>query len=162
MMRDTVMDDAFWRSPMGIQFLKAQAWHEAGKRYPAPDADWIEAQGLVFGVAPAPQPADDLPPPSVPVRDTKWLQTSLNKLGASPRLDVDGIVGPALREAIRDFQRKNNLDVDGLVGPATLREIGIDLANPEIKLPPPGSKARVDLAPTFWGRVFDLFKPKGA
>jgi hypothetical protein len=46
------MDDAFWRSPMGIAFLKAQAWHEAGKRYPAPDADWIEAQRRVFAEAP--------------------------------------------------------------------------------------------------------------
>jgi hypothetical protein len=48
MTRDTVMDDAFWRSPMGIAFLKAQAWHEAGKRYPAPEADWIAAQKAVF------------------------------------------------------------------------------------------------------------------
>jgi len=57
MSRDTVMDDAFWRSPMGIQFLKAQAWHEAGKRYPAPDADWIEAQRRVFaGKVPASTP----------------------------------------------------------------------------------------------------------
>jgi hypothetical protein len=48
MTRDTVMNDTFWRSPMGIQFLKAQAGHEAGKRYPAPDGDWIEAQRRVF------------------------------------------------------------------------------------------------------------------
>lgn len=53
MTRNTVMDDTFWRSVMGIGFLKAQAWHEAGKRYPAPDADWIEAQRIVFsGVVP--------------------------------------------------------------------------------------------------------------
>lgn len=51
MTRDTVMDDAFWRGPMAIGFLKAQASHEAGKQYPAPDADWIEAQGRVFGGA---------------------------------------------------------------------------------------------------------------
>jgi hypothetical protein len=48
MTRGTVMNDAFWRSPSGIAFLKAQAWHEAGKPYPAPDADWIEAQRRVF------------------------------------------------------------------------------------------------------------------
>jgi len=54
MTRDTVMDDAFWRSSMGIKFLKAQAWHEAGKPYPAPEADWIEAQKRVFaGTVPA-------------------------------------------------------------------------------------------------------------
>ena len=54
MTRDTVMNDAFWRSPMGLQFLKAQAWHEAGKPYPAPHADWVEAQSIVMsGVKPS-------------------------------------------------------------------------------------------------------------
>lgn len=49
---DTVMNDAFWKGPMGIGFLKAQAGHEAGvPRYPAPDADWIEAQRRVFKAA---------------------------------------------------------------------------------------------------------------
>jgi hypothetical protein len=52
MTRNTIMDDAFWQSEKGIAFLKAQAWHEAGKEYPAPDADWIEAQRLVFAGAP--------------------------------------------------------------------------------------------------------------
>lgn len=49
MARDTLMDDAFWRGPLAIPFLKAQAGHEAGKTYPAPDADWIEAQRRVLG-----------------------------------------------------------------------------------------------------------------
>ncbi len=49
MTRNTVMDDAFWRGSMAIGFLKAQAWHEAGKRYPADDMDWIEAQKRVMG-----------------------------------------------------------------------------------------------------------------
>lgn len=31
---------------------------------------------------------------------------------------------------------------------------------PEIKLPPPG-QVKADLAPTFWGRFANLFKPKG-
>lgn len=48
MKRDTIMDDAFWHGPMAIPFLKAQAWHEAGKQYPAPDADWVEAQRIVL------------------------------------------------------------------------------------------------------------------
>jgi hypothetical protein len=52
MTRNTVMNDEFWMSPMGIQFLKAQAWHEAGKQYPAPEADWIEAQRRVFSGVP--------------------------------------------------------------------------------------------------------------
>lgn len=50
----TIMDDAFWKSPMGIAFLKAQAGHEAGKVYPAQEADWIEAQKKVFSGVPTP------------------------------------------------------------------------------------------------------------
>jgi len=59
MTRNTVMDDTFWRGPMAIPFLKAQAGHEAGKTYPAPDADWIEAQRRVFA-------ADTSPPKATP------------------------------------------------------------------------------------------------
>lgn len=50
---NTIMDDSFWRGPMGLAFLKAQAGHEAGQRYPAPDEDWIEAQRRVFAGAKA-------------------------------------------------------------------------------------------------------------
>jgi hypothetical protein len=60
--------------------------------------------------------------------------------------------------------------VDGLVGPATFKALDDALAAgkpvqtlpvpPDIVLPPPGSQAHADLAPTFWGRVLDLFKPK--
>lgn len=50
---NTIMDDAFWKGPMGIPFLKAQAGHEAGKTYPAPDGDWIEAQKRVFAASAA-------------------------------------------------------------------------------------------------------------
>lgn len=104
------------------------------------------------------------------VRDGEWLQDSLNKLGAEPQLEVDGIVGPATRNAVRAFQLAQGLVVDGLVGPATFAALDKALAAgvkvktlpvpPEIVLPPPGTKAREDLAPTFWGRVLDLFRPK--
>jgi putative peptidoglycan binding protein len=158
----TVMNDALLSGAMGIAFLKAQAWHEAGKKYPAPDADWIEAQRRVFGGSAAAPPAGT-PPPSAPAKDTKWLQDALNKLGASPKLVVSGVVDRALRDAIKEYQTKNGLDVDGLIGPATMREIESDLAAPPpIELPPPGAKPPSGLAPTFWGRVADLFKPKGA
>jgi hypothetical protein len=104
------------------------------------------------------------------VRDGAWLQTSLNKLGADPQLDVDGIVGPATRNAVRAFQMAQGLVVDGLMGPATFDALDKALAAgkpvptipvpPDIVLPPPGTKARTDLAETFWGRVFDLFRPR--
>lgn len=159
----TIISDAFLSSQTGIKFLKAQAWHEAGKKYPAPDSDWIEAQRRVFGGTAAPAPADSPPAPSASVRDTKWLQDALNKLGASPKLAPDGIVSPVLRAAIADYQRRNGLDADGLIGPATMREIESDLAAPPpIVLPPPGTPPPAGLAPTFWGRVKDLFRPKAS
>lgn len=70
MTRDTVMNDVFWKSVRGIQFLKAQAWHEAGKQYPAPDADWIEAQRRVFSGSTQPAPAAPAKPPPAPVAPT--------------------------------------------------------------------------------------------
>lgn len=156
---DTVMDDAFWHGPMAIPFLKAQAGHEAGISYPAPDADWEEAKRRVLGNIP--------PEPHETTMTTVWLQNSLNTLGA--KIEVDGFPGPQTREAIKLFQIAMNLDPDGLVGPATLDALDAALKKgqkvispkaPEIKLPVPGGEAPHDLAPTFWGRVWDLFKPR--
>jgi outer membrane protein OmpA-like peptidoglycan-associated protein len=48
----------------------------------------------------------------------RWVQTSLNKI-LGLRLAVDGIVGPATRSAIRNFQGQRGLTVDGIVGPQT-------------------------------------------
>ncbi len=111
-----------------------------------------------------------LPPLQPKTKDGMWLQTSLNKLGANPQLVVDGTVGPATRNAVRAFQMAQGLVVDGLVGPATFAALDKALAAgkpiptipvpPEIVLPPPGTQARADLAPTFWGRVLQLFRPK--
>lgn len=44
----TIINDAFLSSPTGIAFVKAQAWHEAGKPYPMTDAEWAQAQKMVF------------------------------------------------------------------------------------------------------------------
>lgn len=166
MTADTIIDDAFLNSPSGIAFLKAQAWHEAGKKYPAPDTDWIEAQRRVFGGAAAPAPeADDHDPPLAPAHDTKWLQTSLNKLGAHPVLLVDGIVGTMLRAAIRDYQAKNGLDADGLVGPATIREIESDLSAVPAPTPAPVSLPPEEpsdpLQPSLWQSIKSIFIRKG-
>jgi hypothetical protein len=77
MTRNTIMDDAFWRSPNGIAFLKAQAWHEAGKPYPAPDADWNEAQRRVLGIEVVPPPPD-IPKPEPPAKQASWLQAIID------------------------------------------------------------------------------------
>lgn len=45
---NTIMNDAFWRGPLGIKFLQVQAGHEAGKKIPATDAEYREAQRRVF------------------------------------------------------------------------------------------------------------------
>lgn len=92
MTRNTVMDDAFWRSEMGIAFLKAQAWHEAGRRYPAPEADWIEAQRRVFAgavptkkKAPKPPAIDDTSVVSV----DGTTNTKSNEIEASATRDTE-------------------------------------------------------------------------
>jgi lysozyme family protein len=127
---------------------------------------------IKFDGQPQKQPteAQALPTGAAPVRDGIWLQNSLNRLGASPKLDLDGIVGPATRNAVRAFQLASGIGVDGLTGPETFAAIDKALEAgkpvptmpipPDIVLPPPGSQAHHDLAPTFWGRVLDLFKPK--
>lgn len=50
------------------------------------------------------------------VHDALWLQKSLNKLGASPRLKEDGVVGAATRTAVRAYQASHHLQVDGKAG----------------------------------------------
>ena len=116
------------------------------------------------------QPVSAAPTGAQPVRDGIWLQNSLNRLGANPKLDLDGIVGPATRNAVRAFQLAAGIGVDGLVGPETFAAIDKALADgkpvptipvpPDIVLPPPGTSAHTNLASTFWGRVLDLFRPK--
>lgn len=53
MTANTIMNDAFWRGPMAMPFLKVQAAHEAGKpSIPAPENDWVVAQKRVFSKVP--------------------------------------------------------------------------------------------------------------
>jgi hypothetical protein len=82
MTRETVMDDAFWRGPLAIGFLKAQAGHEAGKTYPAPDADWIEAQKRVFDKF-HPMPPVSSPDPAPAPKKTIVVVTSAGAAGAA-------------------------------------------------------------------------------
>lgn len=51
------------------------------------------------------------------------IQRALNRHGAN--LTVDGITGPATRNAIREFQRENGLVVDGIAGPRTMAALGL-------------------------------------
>lgn len=106
---------------------------------------------LKFGVVPSSQPdAAPVPlpssPGSVPVLDARWLQASLNTLGATPILVVDGIAGAGTRTALKAFQTsKGILPADGVAGPATIEALKAALAPSGVKitLPP----ARPDLVP---------------
>jgi lysozyme family protein len=113
-----------------------------------------------------PKPSSVLPR-AEPVRDGMWLQNSLNRLGASPKLELDGIVGPATRNAVRAFQLAAGITVDGLTGPETFAALDKALSEgkPVKTMPVPpditiGEKIE-NLAGSFWSHVVDLFKPKG-
>jgi hypothetical protein len=71
---------------------------------------------------------DTTAPDSGPVLDTTFLQTALNKLGATPQLVVDGIFGAGTRTAVRAFQESKGLAADGVVTESTMAAIQAALA----------------------------------
>lgn len=123
----------------------------------------IDASIKFDGPAPQVQPKP-VQPSTTPVRDGIWLQNSLNRLGASPKLELDGIVGAATRNAVRAFQLASGITVDGLTGPETFAALDKALAagKPVATLPVPPDISLTDklenLAGSFWSHVTDLFK----
>jgi putative chitinase len=73
------------------------------------------------------EPLGEIGPPlessAAPVHDVAWVQTQLNRLGASPQLAVDGVAGKETTDAVRAFQAQHNITVDGDVGPETINTI---------------------------------------
>ena len=61
----------------------------------------------------------------------KHIQQTLNRLGMKPALEVDGVLGPATRAALLNFQREHGLVEDWAPGPQTcaLLEKSIPLSN---------------------------------
>jgi Putative peptidoglycan binding domain len=53
-----------------------------------------------------------------------WLQWALNRLGATPKLEEDGILGPATRSMVRIFQEEYDLPVSGVPDEKTMNVIG--------------------------------------
>lgn len=78
---------------------------------------------------------------AAPDPNVRWLQATLNRcIGAN--LVVDGIAGPATRDAVRRFQLARGLQVDGIVGPQTLQAL-----RAEGHQPPPGYRPPYGYAP---------------
>jgi putative chitinase len=67
-------------------------------------------------------------PATSPARSVSALQAALNRLGADPKLGVDGRAGPATERAVRGFQSACGLAVDGTAGPLTWTAIDDALA----------------------------------
>jgi hypothetical protein len=61
--------------------------------------------------------------PHSPSTGAKWVQESLNLLGAEPPLVVDGVYGPRTRQAVLVFQTRERLDIDGVVGAQTVKAL---------------------------------------
>lgn len=79
--------------------------------------------------------------PAADVMDAAWLQDALNRLGVTPLLLVDGIIGAGTRTAIKAFQKSHGLKTDGLVGKATLPIIKTELKKLKLPLFPEGATA---------------------
>lgn len=86
----------------------------------APQANAMVANVVVNAEAgPLVSPAEEVKasaPSNSP--DPAMIQTALKNLGLYAG-SIDGKIGPKTKEAIKEFQRKNNLEADGKVGPKT-------------------------------------------
>ena len=74
-------------------------------------------------------PANAAPQKATHDFDVKWVQESLNTLGANPKLKVDGHMGPQTFNAVLQYQQQHkDLEADGWVGMLTLAALETDLA----------------------------------
>ncbi len=74
-------------------------------------------------------------------RTTLWVQQSLNRLGAQPRLEEDGKNGPLTMAAVSRFQQENGIEDSGLADAATAAAI----ERKQGMAPPPQVDALVQL-----------------
>lgn len=117
MTRKTIMNDAFWRSTQGREFLEVQASHEAGIKYPAPAVDWAEAQRIYFsGMVPLQEEENILP--LIRIGDSGEAVGVMQKLlscAATQKYSARS----ETEYALRLFQVRNGLDPDGICGAMT-------------------------------------------
>jgi hypothetical protein len=68
-------------------------------------------------------------------------QHALKSKGYDPGA-VDGISGPKMQAAVRDFQKKTDLQVDGLLDPQTLAALGVTNAGAEREFDTAGTNVK--------------------
>lgn len=113
----TIMDDAFWRGPMAIPFLKTQAAHEAGQpTYPAPEGAW--AVGLAAALKGKPQAPAKNTGDLILVGDTGPGVTELQRLLGCQQTGRY-TANSELEYSLKLFQIRNALDPDGKCGKIT-------------------------------------------
>lgn len=118
-------------------------------------SDLTEPWDIDGGAVSMPDPEFVPPPPRLHIGSTGDDVANLQEaLHVSP---ADGNFGLATETAVKKFQQDHGMIVDGIVGPQVWRIL--KSLPPPIVLPPPGYR-RPDLAPTFWGRLIDLFRPR--
>jgi hypothetical protein len=110
----TLINDAFLSSPSGIAMMKAQAWNEAGRPYPMTDAEWAQAQALVFGGVVIGGSASS----SVRIGDSGPAVSEMqNLLGCA--MTGTYLAGSETEYSLRLFQVRNGLTPDGECGDLT-------------------------------------------
>jgi hypothetical protein len=86
---DTAITEEFLKSRSGLEMMKAQAWHEAGKPYPMSDGEWAEAQRRVFGTKAPATPTTKAATTAVVVNTaTATAAAQANSSGASPAVII--------------------------------------------------------------------------
>ena len=97
-----------WENRVQVTELSARKWEKHGF---LPWVEYEQTQPPILYI-----PASTLRMGSRGMR-VQQLQECLNHLGAG--LVVDAIYGPKTRNAVADFQTKNNIIIDGIYGPQT-------------------------------------------
>lgn len=116
MTKDTVISSAFLASANGILFVKAQAWHESGQQFPMTDAEWKQAQSIVFGLTPVEVAAD--PTPLILIGAYGDAVSKMQKLlGCKETGQYDD--NSETKFALQLFQIRNGLTPDGKCGDLT-------------------------------------------
>lgn len=116
--RDGVFDPDVMDEQLGIIPL-ARKMVELDPSLALPVTPYVPAPPISSGIAPEAE------------ADAKWVQTTINTLGYTPPLDVDGNYGRETSRAVEQFQCSYGLEADGLAGPKTVTALRSALASLE-------------------------------